>query len=242
MNKIIFATERVFMSVVGPTGSGKTRLIFSMLTSKTFYPRFEKINCFYGDFQLQFKEVEKKMNIEFINYLDFEMIKTLQDCLLIFDDLCEEIYQEDFVKIAVSGKHRGIHCIFVKHNLFHQSRWSRTIDLNTTHIILFSSPRHSQQIQFFGKQLNKVNFLKECYTKAVAEPHGHLLTDLDSKTSECLRFCSNIVGPGPTIFYLPSSQAKITEITIEREKFAYSVSWKNTSVQQQKLLTVTKIF
>ena len=159
MNKIIFTTERVFMSVVGPSGSGKTRLIFSMLTSKTFYPRFGKIYYFYRDFQLEFKEVEKKMNIEFINCLDFEMIKTLQDCLLIFDDSCEEIYQEkDFVKVAVSGRHRGIHCIFVKHNLFHQSRWSRTIDLNTTHIILFNSPRDSQQIQFFGKKLNKVKF------------------------------------------------------------------------------------
>ena len=229
MNKTIFTTERVFMSVAGPSGSGKTRLIFSMQSSKTFYPRFEQIYYFYGDFQLEFKEVEKKMNIEFINCLDFEIIKTLQDCLLNFDDSCEEIYQgKDFVKYAVSGRHRGIHCIFVKHNLFHQSRWSRTIDLNTKHIILFNSPRDSLQIQFFGKQLNKVNFLKECYTKAVAEPHGHLLIDLGSKTSECSRFCSNIVGPGPTIFYLPSSQAKITEITKEREKFAYTQSLRKT--------------
>ena len=111
----------------------------------------EKFYYFYRDFQLEFKEVEKKMSIEFINCLDFEMIKTLQDCLLIFDDSCEENYQEtDFVEIAVSGRHRGIYCIFVKHNLFYQSRWSRTIDLNTTHIILFNSPRDSQQIQFFS--------------------------------------------------------------------------------------------
>ena len=80
------------------------------------------------------------------------MMKTLQDCWLIFDDPCEEIYQEkDFVKIAVSGRHRGFHCISVKQNLFHQSRWSRTIDLNTTHNILFNSPRDSQQGEFFGK-------------------------------------------------------------------------------------------
>ena len=178
------------MSGVGPSGSGKTRLISSMLTSKTFYFRFEKFYYIYGDFQLDFKEVEKKMNIEFINCLDFEMIKTLQDCLLIFDVSFEEIYQEkDFVRTSVSGIHKGIHCVFVKRNLFHQSRWSRTIDLNTTHNILFNSRRYSQQTQFFGKQLNKVNFLKECYTKAVPEPHGHLLIDLDSKTKECLRFC-----------------------------------------------------
>ena len=67
------------------------------------------------------------MNIEFISCLDFDLIKTLQECLLIIDDSCEEIYQDkNFAKIAVSGRHRGINCIFVKHNLYHQSKWSRT--------------------------------------------------------------------------------------------------------------------
>ena len=84
------------------------------------------------------------------------MIKKLQNFLLLFDDSCEEIYQEnEFVKIAVAGRHIRIHCIFVKHNLFHQSKWSRTIDLNTTHIVLFKSPRDVQHIDHFGRQLNK---------------------------------------------------------------------------------------
>ena len=125
------------------------------------------------------------------------------------------------LKIAVFGRYGGILCIFVKHNLFQQSRWSRTIDLSTTHIS-FISPRDSQQIEFFGRQLNKLKFLKESYTKPVAEPHGHLLIDLDTKTNDCLRFCANIVGPGLTTFYLPYSQAKIRKINNERENFAYT--------------------
>ena len=210
MNNIILQ-QRILLSVGKPSGSRKTIPFFSLLTSKTFYPWFEK-NCFFNrDFQLLLKKVENKMNI--VNCLDLEMIKTLQNWLLIFDDSCEEIYQEkDFEKIAVSGRHRGIHSIFVKHNLFQQNRWSRTIDLNTTRIFLFNSPRDSQQIEISGKQLNKINFLKECYTKAVAEPHSHLLIDLGTVTSDCLKFCLNLVGPEPTTFYLPSSQAKITEI------------------------------
>ena len=60
---------------------------------------------------------------EFINCLDFELIKTLQDCLLIFDVFCEEIcHEKGFVGIAVSGLPRVIHCIVFKHNLFQQSR------------------------------------------------------------------------------------------------------------------------
>ena len=49
--------------------------------------------------------------------------------------------------------------------------------------MLNNYPRDSWKIDFFGKQLNKINFSKECCTKAVAEPLGQLLIDMDAKTS-----------------------------------------------------------
>ena len=151
------------------------------------------------------------------------MIKKLEDCLLVFDDSCGEVYQEkEFVKLAVAGRRKKVDCIFVKHNLFHQSKWSRTIDLNTTHIILFKSPRDLQQIDHLGRQLKKVEFLRDGYTRATSEPYGHLLIDFDPKTSECLRFCSNITAPGAIIFYIPSEIAKETNLTNERDKRAYA--------------------
>ena len=63
------------------------------------------------------------MNIEPIKSLNFELIKMLQDYLLIFDDCREEIYEKkDFVKIGFSGRHRGFQSVFVKHKLLNQSR------------------------------------------------------------------------------------------------------------------------
>ena len=237
MNKIIFTNDRLFMSLVGPGGSGKTRLIFSMLASPTtFSPNIVKTYYFYQEYQPLFKEMASKLNIEFIPCLDFEMIKKLENCLLVFDDSCEEIYQEkEFVKIAVAGRHKKIHCIFVKHNLFHQSKWSRTIDLNTTHIILFKSPRDVQQINHFGRQLNKSEFIRDSYQKATSIPYGHFMIDFDPKTSEPLRYCSNITGPGPTIFYLQSSQAKETLLTNEREKRAYTEAMAKEKERLQKI-------
>ena len=137
------------MAIVGPGGSGKTRLIYSMLASPTtFSPGIEKTYYFYKEYQPLFKEMNEKLGIEFIPCLDFEMIKSLENCLLVFDDSCEEIYQEnEFVKLAVAGRHKKGHCIFIKHNLFHQSKWSRTLDLNTKHVILFKSPKDLQQIE-----------------------------------------------------------------------------------------------
>ena len=151
------------------------------------------------------------------------MKKNLEGCLLFFDDSCEEIYQEkEFVKLVVAGEHKKVLCIFGEHNFFHQSRWSPTIDINTTHIVQFKSPRDSQQIDHFGQKLKKVEFLRDCYSQATALPYEHLLIDLDPKTSEIRRFGSNITAPGPTIFHLPSAIAKETEPVNEREKRAYT--------------------
>ena len=224
MNKFIFTNDRLFMALVGPGGSGKTRLIYSMLSSPTtFYPPIEKTFNFYREYQPLFQGMSERLNIEFIPCLDFEKIKNLENCLFVFDISCEEIYQEQaFVKLAVTGRHGKLHCIFVKHNLFHESKWSRTIDLNTTHVILFKSLRDLQQFDNFGRQLKQLDFIREAYQRATTKSFGHLLIDFDPKTNDVLRFCSIIVAPQPTTFYIPSSTAKETLLTIEREKIAYS--------------------
>lgn len=237
MNKIILTQDRMFMAVVGPSGSGKTELIFNMLLGSSFYPSFKKIFFFYKEYQKLFQFVHEKINVQFIKFSNFDITDNLSDCLLIFDDSCEEIFNDQkFVQLATSGRHRKICIIYVKHNLFQQSRWSRTIDLNTTHLILFKNLRDIQQIDFLGKQLNNVKFLRECYEKATSEPFGHLLIDLDPKTTEGLRYCSNLVEPGPTVFFIPVSKAVVTLITNEKETRAYAETLaKHTSSPKTNL-------
>ena len=89
LKKIIFTSDYVFMFVVGPGGSGETRLIFSMLASETFSPSFHKTFYFYKKYQLLFDEMAKEQNIEFVLCFDFNMIWKLEHCLLVFDDSCE---------------------------------------------------------------------------------------------------------------------------------------------------------
>ena len=57
---------------------------------------------------------------------------------------------------------------------------------------------------------------------ATKEPFGHLLIDIDPKTPDFLRYCSNITEPGPTVFYLPSDKAETTPLNNEREKIIYT--------------------
>ena len=96
------------------------------------------------------------------------------------------------------------------------------IDLNTTHIILFKSLRDIQQIEYLGKQLNCFQLLKDAYKLATTEPYGRLIIVLDPKTSQGLRFSSQIIGPHPSIFYIPAEEAVITPITHEKETLDYA--------------------
>ena len=72
--------------------------------------------------------------------------------------------------------------------------------------------------------MNASKFLKSCYSLATRGSFGHLLIDLDLRTSECLRYCSNITRPGRTVFYIPLSKAETTPITNEKEKGVYSAA------------------
>ena len=107
---------------------------------------------------------------------------------------------KEFVKIATSGRHRKLHVIYVKCDLFQQSKWSRTIALNATHIILFKSLRDIQQIEYLGKQLNCLQLFKDAYKLATAQPYGHLIVDLDPKTSQGFQFFPQLIGLEPSVF------------------------------------------
>ena len=88
--------------------------------------------------------------------------------------------------------------------------------------MLFKSLRDIQQSEYLGNQLNCLLLLKDAYKLATAEPFGLFIIDLDPKTSQGLRFASQIIGPDPSIFHIPAQEAVITPITNEKETFAYA--------------------
>ena len=118
MNKIISTKDRLFMSVSGPSGSGKTDLIFQRLLKGTFYPSYNKIlgPYFYLHDQPKYRSFvsHNKFDIEFIKLSSFEIVNNLRDCMIVFDDTSEEIFNEkDFVKLATAGRHKNVHVIYV---------------------------------------------------------------------------------------------------------------------------------
>ena len=94
------------------------------------------------------KEID---NLEFVQGVHFEVINSLKkngtNYLLHFEDSCAKICNsKEFVDIAIPGRHRGFGTIYIKQNLFHQSKLGSDVELQSTHIVLFKSPRDVHQV------------------------------------------------------------------------------------------------
>ena len=139
------------------------------------------------------KEIE---NFEFVRGVNFEFIDSLKNSgtkyLLKFDDSSEEIcYSKGFVDIATAGRHRGLSTIYIKPNLFHQSKLGRDVELQNTPIVLFKSPRDVMKVTTLSTQLGLGSELIDWYQDATSVPFGHSLIDLSPRTDDRLRYCTN---------------------------------------------------
>ena len=159
MNNLISTKNRVFISLVGPSENGNSQLIFNWLKIGTFQPKFDKIYFFNQHSQPLYDVMQKEIeNIEFFRGVNFEFIDSVKNNgtknMLIFDDSCEEICNSKaLVDIAIAGRHRSLSTIYFKHNLFHQSKLGRDVELQNTHIVLFKSHCDVMQVTTLSTQL-----------------------------------------------------------------------------------------
>ena len=184
------------------------------------------------------KEIE---NLEFVQGVSFEFIDSLKNngtkYLLIFDDSCEEICNSKaFVDIATTGRHQGLSTIYIKHNLFHQSKLGRDVVLQNTHIFLFKSPRDVKQVTTLSTQLGLGSELVDWYRDATSVPFGHLLIELSPRTDNRLRYCTNS-GSVPSKFCIPERLKHLRTLDDEHTKILYSPGVPIAFRQKQKSLS-----
>ena len=229
MNKLIPAKNRVFISLVDPSETGKSQIIYNWLKIGTFRPKSDKIYFFYQHSQpfddVMQKEIE---NLEFVRGVNFEFIDSLKNngtkYLLFFDDSCEEICNSKaLVDLVTAGRHRGLSTICIKHNLFHQSKRGRDVELQNTHIVLFKSPRDVMQVTTLSTQLVLGSELVDWYRDATSVPFGHLFIDLSPRTDDRLRYSTN-TGSIPSKFYIPERLKRSKYLDDKHTKFLYSPS------------------
>ena len=195
MNKFNSTKNRVFISLLCLSGTGKWHLIYNWLKIGTFLSKFEKIYFFSNTPNIFTMLSKMKLEISSmcVRGVKFESNDSLKNngkkYLLYFVDFCEEICNSKaFVDIATAGRHRGLSTIYIKHNLFHQSKLGRDVELQNTHIVLFKSPRNVMQVTTLCTQLGLGSELVDWYRDATSFPFGHLLIDLLPRTDDRLRY------------------------------------------------------
>ena len=156
---------------------------------------------------------------------------------MIFDGSCEEICNSKaFVDIATAERHRVLSTIYIKHNLFHQSKLGRDVELQNTHIVLFKSPRDLMQVTTLSTQLGLGSELVDWYRNSTSVAFGHLLIDLSPRTDDRLRYCTNSGSVGSK-FYIPERLKHLRTLDDEHTKSLYSPSVPIAFPQMQKSLS-----
>lgn len=126
--------------------------------------------------------------------------------LIILDDLQSAMSKsDDIVNLFTRDiHHSNTSCITLMQNALHQSKYSRTISLNTNYLILMKTFRDLQQIHFLSRQMFPHNSqrLVEAFTDATDRPRGYLvINNLTINPDEDLRLASNILPNEDLILY-----------------------------------------
>ena len=136
MIKRIGPQYHCFISVVGPAGSGKIRLIGRKnVNQKKISLSFDKIIYFYKHYQQYYGTImmdcrSKQVDIEFIQGLEWNFLQKAatqkKRFLLVLDDLFDEAAQsKEFLALVVAGRHRNVHLMVCDPILFNGPKTQR---------------------------------------------------------------------------------------------------------------------
>ena len=111
-------------------------------------------------------------------------------CLIILDNLLNEVYSGEECKLFTKGSHhRNISVILITQNLCQQANYCRDISLNAKYIVLLKNTRDKNQITYLARQVYPENSagLYKVYLEATEKPHGYLVLDFAQYTDDRLR-------------------------------------------------------
>lgn len=198
------------MIVSGQTGSGKTHFVMELLKSeKTFeniIVAFSMIQPCYLDLKLKH---EKVTLVE--GFPDSEIQRIIEGgrnepTVVVLDDLMLELENDKrLATLFTKMRHKNISTIFLVQNLYHHSKYMRTITRNSHYLVIFENPRDASMIGTLGRQIFPQNpkFLLDAFRQATVKPYGYIFLDLKPETDKRFRVKEGILPHEQTFIYLP---------------------------------------
>lgn len=200
--------------VVGAQQVGKTQLTATLLKDMEYYfsPVPQKILYCYSHWQDKYDSMQNSIkNIEFHQGLpkrDFilEWSNGNSPQLICLDDLMTHVScSSDIVQLfTIDCHHRNITTIMLNQSLYPVGKYSRTLSLNLTYLIIFKNLRDSLQVKKFGSQMypGQLDYFMHAYDKATSKPYGYLCIDLNPHANRIYTLRSNILrNEQPIVVY-----------------------------------------
>lgn len=198
--------------IAGPSQSGKTSLLKEILTFNKILinPFPQNIIYCYSVWQPLFEAMKNTItNIEFNEgILNIEELATSTNTLIIFDDLMKECETDKSILnlFTIDSHHKNISVFLLSQNLFSRGKYTRTISLNASYIIIFKNPRDKSQIYALARQMfpDKISFFMEAFNDTInTGGHSYIFLDLKQKTLEKNRVQTGILPGDRRIIYTP---------------------------------------
>lgn len=196
--------------VIAPSQSGKTYLVNQLIKDKDRYfggePIKHIIYCYQSIHSID-QEVKNLPNITFVQGAP-ENEDIPNNSLVFLDDYQTSDLNNEIVKLfTIFSHHKKFSLILPIHHLYAPNPYLRTISSNSTHLIVFKSPRYSNTFTVLARQLtsNHRNLVKVFNKITEASSYGHLCVDLTPKCKEFNRYKSNILDKSFAECYVTSN-------------------------------------
>ena len=191
-------------NILGPSQCGKTMFVSKLLLNKEemIFPNVGTVHFCYSQWQEKYNDL---LGVTFHEGLmDFKEINSKLPSLIVIDDLMDSLNEEVMNLFTKYSHHQNISVVYITQNIFQQSKFNRTMSLNSSYMVLFKNPRDIGQVEVLGRQMygKKSKSFASAFKDATSEPHGYLLIDLKQEIPEKLRLRSNIFSDEHTIVYL----------------------------------------
>ena len=181
------------MCVVGPSHSGKTSFVLTLLDHQRdiFRTPVQRIVWCYGHYQHEtHQQLKDRGYVLHAGILPSEELKP-HDVVVLDDLLHESKSSSDMTSMFTrAAHHKPCFVIFLTQNLYPPGKEARTRSLNTHYYVLMKNPRDKAQIRVLAQQMlpGKREALVDLYEKVTQEPHSYLFIDLTQECPEALRF------------------------------------------------------
>ena len=146
-------------------------------------------------------------NVEFVQgMIDIDSLDKSVKKLIVFDDMMEKVNEELAEVFTKFVHHRNLSAIFLTQNIFHKSSHLRTMNLNSSYLVLFKNVRDASQINYLARQMypsGQSKFMLDAFKDATSVPYGYLFVDLRQDTYDLLRLRTGIFIDEKTYIYMP---------------------------------------